>query len=491
MSAPTPSELRATNRPLTVAALMLSIFMGAMEVTVISTAMPSIVGELSGVDLYAWVFAAYVLVSTIGMPIFGKLADLYGRKPVILAGLGVFLIGSVLCGQARSMALLIAFRAIQGLGAGAMQSMSLTIVGDIFTLHERSRMQGLLGAVWGVAGLVGPLLGGLIVKSLGWPWVFYVNLPFGIGSMIMLAIFLRERVDAQLRPLDWRGALLLGATVTALLLAARGSTTLVALPLAVGLGIAFVWVERRAAEPVLPLDLFRIRVLAVASAAGALIGGSLLSSLTFVPLFVQAVLGGSPTEAGAAIAPMAIGWPIASALAGRLLPRVGFRPLVRGGLLLTAAAAALLALMLRPGASPSLPRILMALFGVGLGFANTALLIAVQSSVGWQRRGVATASTMLFRTLGGALAVGGLGALLGASLGAHPELAADAARLLAPASAGSALDPGHAAALSSLLAASLATIFWLIAAMSAVAFAVGLMFPRLEFDKQPALASET
>jgi EmrB/QacA subfamily drug resistance transporter len=476
-----PSPVRATHRPLTVAALMLAIFMAAMEVTVVSTAMPTIVGELHGVDLYAWVFAAYVLVSTIGIPIFGKLADLYGRKPVILAGIAVFLLASIACGQARSMALLIAFRAAQGLGAGAMQAMSLTIVGDIFTLHERSRMQGVIGAVWGLAGLVGPLAGGFIVKVLGWPWVFYVNVPFGLASMVLLSSFLHERVEQQRRPLDVAGALLLGTSITALLVGARGSAAGLLVPAGLCGAALFVWVERRAVEPLLPLDLFHSRVLVVASAAGALIGGSLLGALTFVPLFVQAVARGSPTEAGAAIAPMAIGWPLASALGGRLLPRIGFRPLVRAGLALTAAAAVALALSMHASASPGTPRALMALFGIGLGFANTALLIAVQSSVGWQRRGVATASTMLFRMLGGALAVGGLGELLARSIRARPELAAEAARLLAEAGRDSALQSPE---LARLLAGSLHRVFWAIAAMSISAFVIGLAFPKLEFSRE-------
>lgn len=480
MSVASSSEVRATNRPLTVAALMLAIFMAAMEVTVVSTAMPTVVGELGGVDLYAWVFAAYVLVSTVGIPIFGKLADLYGRKPLIVGGIAVFLVGSVLCGQARTMAVLIAFRAVQGLGAGAMQSMSLTIVGDIFTLHERSRMQGVLGGVWGVAGLVGPLLGGFIVKSVGWPWIFYVNVPFGLASIALLAAFLHERVETTRRPLDWPGALILGAALTALLIGARGSAGPIALSLGVLLAGVFVAVERRAAEPLLPLELFRSRVLAVASAAGALIGGSLLSTLTFVPLFVQGVLGGSPTDAGMAIAPMAIAWPLASAVGGRLIPRVGFRPLVRAGLFVTACAALALGLLLRADSSPALPRVLTALFGMGLGFANTALLIAVQSSVGWQQRGVATASTMLFRTLGGALAVGALGELLAASLRERPELAEQAARLLAESEKRGAPAAGE---LERALAAALHSVFWVIAAMACAAFAIGWLFPKLPFAR--------
>lgn len=480
-----------TNRPLTVIALMSSIFMAAMEVTVVSTAMPTVVGELGGVDLYAWVFAAYVLASTVGMPVYGKLADLYGRRPVILAGIGMFLAGSIACGLTPTMHYLIAFRALQGLGAGAMQSMALTIVGDIFTLHERARMQGVMGAVWGVAGLVGPLAGGFIVKSLGWRWVFFVNVPFGVVAVVLLLRYLHERVEAvHGRRLDWLGALLIGAIVASLLLGARGSVGYLPLPLAGLFLAAFVAVERRAAEPVLPLDLFASRVIAVASAAGGLVGGALMATLTFVPLFVQGVLGGTPTEAGASIAPMAIGWPLASALGGRLIPKIGFRPLVRAGLLLAAASASALAVLIGVGASMTLPRVTTGLFGVGMGFANTALLIAVQTSVDWKRRGVATASTMLFRTIGGALTVGILGELLTARLASRPDLADHADELLAGPVHGHGLAAQKAEALAQLLAGGLGTVFWVIAALAATAFVVGLLFPRIDVEREGHAAPE-
>jgi MFS family permease len=420
------------------------------------------------------------------VPIYGKLADLYGRKPVLLAGIGVFLVGSMASGLARGIGALIAFRALQGLGAGAMQPTTLTIVGDIYNLEERSRMQGVFGAVWGVAGLVGPLLGGIIVKYLSWRWVFFINVPAGIASAALLAVSLHEEVEHRRHSLDFLGAGLLTLGLTALLFGAHGgASTLAGLPVAAASLFLFVFVERRTPEPVLPLDLFRQRVMGVATAAGALVGAGMISMVTYVPLYVQGVLGGSPTQAGAAITPMVIGWPIASAISGRVLPRVGFRPLVRIGLLVSALAAVALAMFLRPGASLRVPQAASALFGVGLGLANTALLIAVQTSVEWRQRGVATASTMFARTIGGTLAVGILGGILASALSLDPSIPPDAAdRLLGP-QHGAGLDPSVLGALSLSLESGLATVFWLIAGIAAAAAAISLLFPELPVGNRP------
>ncbi|MBK7579368.1 MAG: MFS transporter [Myxococcales bacterium] len=472
---------RVTHRPLTVMALMLAVFMSALEITVVSTAMPTVVGELSGVSLYAWVFTAYVVISTVGMPIAGKLADLYGRKPVMLTGIVVFLLGSAACGQSKTMTFLIAARAVQGLGGGAMQSMALTIVGDIFTVHERARMQGVIGAVWGLAGVVGPVLGGFIVHHFGWQWIFYLNLPFGILSALILSSVLHERVEPRDAKLDLLGATLLGATIVLVLLGARTSWTLGVAAVFAGL---FVWVERRAAEPVLSVALLSRPLIAIATGLGMLIGASLMSMLSFVPLYIQGVLGGSPSDAGAAIAPMAIGWPLSSAIAGRLVGRIGYRPLVRTGLSVTALAAVGMALFLGPGASLLVPRVASGFFGVGLGLANTVTLIAVQGSVEFKERGVATTSTMLFRTIGGALAVGLLGEVLARALRRDPSLAADAATLLAGARFGTEVSATHRAELSGALAHGLTPVFWVIAGFSVTAFLVGLRFPKLALGSE-------
>ena len=483
-----------TNRPLTVVALLLSLSMAAMEMTVVSTAMPTVVGDLGGVHLYAWVFTAYLLTSTVTVPLYGKLADLYGRKPVLLFGIALFLVGSIASGFAPGIGALIAFRALQGLGAGAMQPITLTIVGDIYNLEERSRMQGVFGAVWGVAGLTGPLLGGLIVHYLSWRWVFFINVPAGIGAAVLLMLALHEHVERRRHSLDWQGAGLLTLGLVALLAGTHGGlASAIGLPLAALLLFLFYAVERRAKEPVLPIDLFRQRVIAVSTLAGALVGAGMISMVTYVPLYVQAVLGASPTAAGAAITPMVIGWPSASAIGGRVLPRVGFQRLIRGGLVVSAVAATALALFLRPGASVHVAQAATALFGVGLGFANTSLLIAVQTSVGWRQRGSATASTMFARTIGGTIAVGALGGILAAALLSDASVPTGAAdQLLGPAH-GAGLDPSVLRALTASLQSGLGVVFWVIAGIAVAAAATSVAFPHLPIVSQapqPALVGE-
>lgn len=476
--------MRRTSRPLTVVALLLAFFMAAMEMTVVSTAMPTAVGDLGGVQLYAWAFAGYMLATTVTVPIHGKLADLRGRKPVLLAGLGLFLAGSALCGQAGSMGALIAFRVVQGLGAGAIQPVAMTIVGDLFDVHERARMQGVFGAAWGVAGLIGPLLGGAIVRWLSWRWVFYVNLVPGLACAAVLAVAYHERRERHEHRLDLPGALLLSASVVLLLLGARsGAGAAVALPAAaLALGL-FLLAERRAREPLVPLDLFGERVMAVASSATALSGAAMIAAVTYVPLWVQGVQGGSATQAGAAIAPMAVGWPIASALGGRFLPRVGYRLLIRGGLALSAASALALALALRPGVDLGAVQALAAAFGAGMGLSSTPLIIAVQTSVPWNRRGVATASTLFFRTIGGTLAVGLLGGLLGASLAAAGAPPGAADRLLGPERA--LLDPALLQGLAGALRSGLSRVFAVAAALAVAAAAVSFLFPAVRIEARP------
>jgi EmrB/QacA subfamily drug resistance transporter len=457
----------------------LALAMAALEATVVSTAMPTVIGELGGIHHYAWVANAYLVASSVTVPLYGKLADTHGRKPVLLAGIALFLLGSAASGAATSMEMLIVFRAIQGLGAGSMQPMAITVAGDIFDLEERARIQGLFGAAWGLFGLVGPLLGGFIVAHFSWRWVFYVNLPFGIAAAALIVVNLHERIDKKQHRLDLAGASLLVLAVTALLLAAsRPSTPLLAGAAAatVLLFALFALVERRAPDPVLPLGLLTRPVIGVSNLAGAIVGGSMIGTLTYVPLYVQGVMGGSPTDAGSAITPMVVGWPIASALAGRLIPRVGFRLLIRLGLFITAAAGTALALEAGTHSLWAL-RATTAAFGVGMGLANTALILAVQTSVAWNERGVATASTLFARTIGGALAVGVMGGILNAALAAEPALPADGASAALAQRELDKLDPATLELLGRVLGEGLARAFWLIAAMAVVAFVVSLWFP--------------
>jgi EmrB/QacA subfamily drug resistance transporter len=481
--------VRKTSRPLTVLALILGLFLAAMEMTVVSTAMPTVVAELGGLPLYAWAFAGYMLSATVTVPIWGKLADLRGRKPVLLAGLFLFLLGSSACGWAGSMGALIAWRAVQGLGAGALQPITFTIVGDLFDVHERGRMQGLFGAVWGLAGLAGPLVGGAIVHSVGWRWIFWVNLPFGIAGGVVLVLAYHERPERHEHRLDAAGAALLALAVVAALAAVRSSrAALICVPVAGLATAAFLAVERRAREPLLPLDLFASRVISVSSAAGALMGAAMMGTLAFVPLWVQSVLGAPPISAGEAIAPMALGWPVASAISGRLIARLGYRRLLFAGFATSAAAALALALVLEPGVSLRTVQVVTASFGAGLGLANPPLLIAVQTSVPWNRRGVATASTIFFRTIGGTLAVGLLGGALSHGLARSGADPAFVEKLLGPERA--ALDPGAVASVASALQGAMAVVFWAGAAIAAAAFLVVLRFPHVEIAPRRSAEAE-
>ena len=462
-------------------ALLLALFMAAMEMTVVSTAMPTVVAELGGALHYAWVFTAYMLASTVTVPIYGKLADLHGRKPVMMVAMALFLVGSMASGQARTMSQLIAFRALQGIGAGGMQPMALTIVGDIFKIEERAKMQGVFGAVWAIAGLIGPLLGGVIVATLSWRWVFYVNVPFGIVSTAVLTFSLVETVEKRKHGLDIAGALVLSAAVVALLLGTDGDLPWLLLPASVVLIGVFVAVEARAKEPILPLQLFSQRVLATSSVLSALAGGAMVGLITFVPLYAQGVLGSTPTEAGSTIAAMAVSWPCASALSGRLIVKVGFRALVRSGSALVALASVVLAFAMSHGATAMQLRVLAGVFGIGMGLANAPLVIAVQTSVGFSQRGVATASTMFFRNIGGTIGVGAMGVALAHALlagSAHEGGAALVARILGPERRN--VDSALLLSISGDLTVGLTHVMWIIAVMAVVGAAVAWLFPHVE-----------
>ena len=477
---PTPTA-RTTHRPATVAALLLALFMAAMEMTVVSTAMPTVVAELGGALHYAWVFTAYMLTSTVTVPIYGKLADLHGRKPVMLVAMALFLLGSMASGQARTMEQLIAFRAVQGIGAGGMQPIALTVVGDIFNIEERAKMQGVFGAVWAIAGLIGPLLGGIIVATLSWRWIFYVNVPFGLVSAAVLSFSLVESIERRTHRLDIAGAVLLSAAVVALLLGADGHAPWVLLPASVVLIAMFIVVERRAKEPILPLQLFGQRIFAASSALSALGGGAMVGLVTFVPLYAQGVLGSTPTEAGSTIATMAVAWPVASAVSGRLMTKVGFRPLVIGGFFVVAASALGLTLAMSHGASPMALRIGSAMLGVGMGIANTPLVIAVQTSVGFSQRGVATSSTMFFRNIGGTLAVGVMGVVLARALLSGAARAAGGAtlvaRILGPERR--TVDASVLASIAGDLSPGLVRVMWIVTALATGAAVVAWLFPTI------------
>ena len=404
--------------------LMLGMSLAALDTTIVGTALPSIVGKLGGITLYSWVFSAYLLTSTTTVPIYGKLADLFGRKPLFLFGSAVFLIGSIASGAAQSMEQLIIFRAIQGLGAGAVLPIVLTIIGDIFALKERARVQGLFSGVWGVSSIVGPALGGLIVDHFSWRWVFYINIPFGLLSAFLLIIALKENIERKRRSLDYIGTLTLTGAVIALLFALlQGGTawawdslpSLSLFVLAVVLLLLFLYQERRAPEPILPLTLFNNRFISISSVGNVVMGVIMFGVTSYVPLFVQGVKGGTATSAGVTLGPLLLAWPIASTLSGKIIIRYGYRLTAIVGASLAAIGTAMVTLFNINIAMPFIVAA-MAVIGTGLGLMSTAFIISVQNAVPWNLRGVATASTQFFRTIGGTIGVAVMGTILNAQM---------------------------------------------------------------------------
>lgn len=472
------------DRQLVTAAVLLGMFLAAFEATAVAAALPTAVGQMGGVERYSWVFSVYLLTSTTTVPLFGKLADLYGRRIIYHVSVALFLLGSALSGMAGSFEQLILFRAIQGLGAGGVQPIAITITGDIFSLEERARMQALFSGVWAAASLVGPLLGGWITDTLSWRWIFYLNIPFGLASSWILQRYLQEEGKRREHRLDILGTISLTAAVTLLLLGLiegpdvwgwSDPRTLALFAGAVASFVLFLWQERRAAEPMLPLDLFKKRIIAVSSIGNTLLGTLLFAITAFVPVYAQGVLGGTAVDAGTILMPILIGWPIASTLAGRYMMRIGYRPLALGGSLLLILGGLLLALV---DASTGKPLVLfaMTLTGFGLGFTSMPYLLGVQNAVAWSQRGVATSSVQFFRTIGGSVAVAALGALLNARLhSVDPTL--DANTALDPALRSQA-GPDALAHLSSALLFGLQGVFLVTAFIAVSTLAVAWFFPK-------------
>lgn len=404
--------------------IMLGLFMASMESTVVATAMPTIVGQLGGLAIYSWVFSAFMLASTTTMPIFGKLSDIYGRRPVYAAAMILFLLGSFLCGQATSMPQLIAFRAVQGLGAGGLMPLAFTLIGDMFSLKQRAKMQGLFSGVWGVSSIVGPLLGGFLVDQISWRWVFYINLGPGLIAAALVWLAWRDKArepGVAIPGVDYLGAVLLTVGVAALLMGLFEPGTALGwglLVLAALLLAGLVWVERRSANPILPLPLFRDRLFATACVHGVLAGWAMFGSLSFVPLFVQAVLRTSATAAGATLTPMLLGWVFASIIGSRLLLHRSYRTLALIGMS-SLTLGTLLMSQVSANASQMSLMINLGLMGVGMGLSIPAFLIAVQSTVQSRDLGAATSTVQFSRSIGGALGVSVMGVALSLHLAAH------------------------------------------------------------------------
>jgi EmrB/QacA subfamily drug resistance transporter len=409
------------------AAVMLTTGLVALDATIIATAVPSIVTDLGGFSQFPWLFSIYLLTQAVTVPLYGKFADILGRKPVMFFGIAVFLLGSVLSGAAWSMPVLIAARAIQGIGAGAVQPMSMTMLGDLYTVEERAKVQGYVTSVWAVASLIGPTLGGVFSEYLSWRWIFFVNVPLGAVAVVFLALKFTENVVKQEHKIDFLGATLLTIGLPLVLLGlleggvawAWGSwQSLVVFGAGAVVLAVFVLVERRAAEPILPLWVFGKRTLIGGNVTALIVGAMMMGLTSYLPTFVEGVLGTGALVAGFALAAMTIGWPISAGMSGRVYMRIGFRDTALIGTAFVIIGSVLIA-MLSQGSPIGEAAFAAFVLGVGLGLVSSPTVVAVQSVVGWDRRGVVTATNMFSRSLGSAVGVAIFGAIANATLSAR------------------------------------------------------------------------
>jgi len=493
VDAATPGPLGHRQILIAFSGLVLAMLLAALDSTIVSTALPTIVSELGGLEHLAWVVTVYLLAQTIVTPIYGKLGDLYGRKIVLQSAIVLFLIGSALCGLSQNMMQLIVFRAIQGLGGGGLAVTTQTVVGDIVPPRDRGRYQGIFGAVFGLSSIAGPLLGGYFTTHLSWRWIFYINLPLGVAALVVLAVTLPSLSRRVVRAIDYSGAALLAVVLSAVTLLSDlgGAAYPWSSPMAIGLvGVSalslvlFALVERRAAEPVLPLHLFRQQTFVITSAVGLIVGFALFGSVIYFPLYLQVVKGVSPTASGMQMVPMMGGMLVTSIVSGQLISRTGrYKIFPVLGIAVMTIGLFMLA-RLTPATSNAVASLLMLVLGVGLGMVMQVLVIAVQNDVEYRDLGVATSGATLFRLIGGSLGTAILGAIFAA------RLAANLARLLpAGMSAGAAarnmsvqallqLPPSARAAYAEAFTAALDTVFLVATVVCAIGFVLTWFLPE-------------
>jgi MFS family permease len=481
----------ATHRPLVLAAVMAANFMIAIEATIVSTAMPQIVGQLGGLPLYSWVFSAFLLTQTATTVVFGKLSDLIGRKTVMLVGIGAFLFGSILCGFAWSMPSLIVFRLIQGIGAGAVQPTAMTIVGDLYSAHERGKIQGWLASVWAVSAILGPLAGGLIIQYFSWAWIFWMNLPIGALAAAGFWAYLHEkgvrgrgRIDHLSAGIFTVAIAAIMADLTALSTSGRfeiGLTTLIALVAVV----LFVLQERRSPEPMISLELWGRRPIAAANGASLLAGMVMMGLTTFLPVFVQGVMQKSPLIGGFALSAMVLGWPIGATTGVRAFRRFGVRSVLRvGGALIPLGALAFL--FLDGDSSPIVAGLGSLVVGLGMGLSSSASIILIQEIVSWSERGSVTASYIFARSLGSTFGATVFGAVLNFGLlrSGHAGATSDQLRDLLEQGSEAVGEPGLRAALEQSLHLTFVSMFAIAVMVAATLFLV----PKVSFAPRGAPA---
>ncbi len=479
-------------------ALILVFLLASLDQTIVSTALPTIVGELGGLQHLSWVVTAYLLASTVSGPLYGKFGDLYGRKIVLQTAIVIFLVGSVLCGLSQNMAELISFRALQGLGAGGLIVTAIAVIGDVIPPRDRGRYQGIFGAVFGVSTIIGPLLGGFFVDNLSWRWIFYVNLPIGAVAFAVIGAVFRVRPAPKHHKVDYLGAGLLAGGLSAIVLFtslggstwAWDSSQIIALIVIGVVALAgFVFVESRVAEPILPLSLFRNRTFAVTSAVGFIVGLALFGAVTYLPLYLQIVKGVSPTRSGLQLTPLMLGLLVTSVLSGQLISRWGrYRifPIVG-----TAVVTVGMALLSRLGIATSLwmAALDMVVLGLGLGMVMQVLVLAVQNAVDYKYLGVATSGSTMFRSIGGSIGVSLFGAIFTNRL--HTELAqrlpvnAHLPSTTSPAAIRT-LPPSVRDVYVHALTAALSPVFFVAAIISSVAFILALLLPEVPLRQTSA-----
>jgi EmrB/QacA subfamily drug resistance transporter len=416
-----PDWVKRSSRPLVLAATIAVILISAIEGTIIATVMPQIVGQLGGFDLFSWVFTAYLLTQAVTIPIYGRLADIYGRKRMLMTAIGLFLVGSVMCGFAWNMISLIGFRIVQGMGAGGLVPVAQTVVGDLFTPVERARFQGYLSSIWAIGSIVGPLLGAFLIAHTIWPMVFWVNVPIGAAAALMLVVWLHEDVAHRQHRIDYPGAVLMvlgsGVLMFAVVQAIHLSFAVFATLMAVGLAllVAFFFVEARAKEPLLPIELLKNRTIAAGTLGCFALGAIIMGSTAFLSLYVQGVMGRSAIIAGIVLMTPSVSWPLGSSSGGWLMLRTSYRttttigaaPLLLGSLAMLA---------LDPGQGALLAGAGAAFIGIGMGLTNNTFTVAIQGSVGWAQRGVATSTLSFMRQVGQAIGAAVFGGTINAEL---------------------------------------------------------------------------